>query len=774
MPRRAIVVRGIVQGVGFRPFVHALASEFRLDGFVRNTPGGVLIEVEGAAGALDRFERDLVARAPAAAAIEACTSVPCPARGEAGFRIEASDLTAGLPPRIPPDAATCAGCLHELFEPSNRRYLYPFITCAACGPRLTIITGAPYDRERTTMAAFAMCAACRGEYEDPRDRRFHAESIACAACGPRVTLHDRAGAAVAGDPFLAVAAALAAGGIAAIKGLGGYHLACDAANAAAVGELRLRKHRDEKPFAVMFASLDDIAACCAAGPGERELLASAARPVVLLRRRDAPASGVPAPCAETAPASGLVGAMLPSTPVHYLLMRAARRPLVMTSGNRSDEPMAIDDADARARLAGIADLFLANDRPIRVRCDDGVSRVAGGAELPIRRSRGQAPRPLRLPAACVRPVLAAGGHLKNTFALASGRDAFISHHIGDLDEYSAHAAFRGDIALYEQLFGISPRVIAHDLHPDYESTRYAIARARREGLETLAVQHHHAHVASCMAEHGLSEPVIGVAFDGSGYGGDGTVWGGEFLVGDARAVRRAAHLRTVPLPGGEQAVKEPWRMAVSHLLDAGEAIDGMAPGSGGARELRLIGRMIEQGVNAPLTSSAGRLFDAIAALAGLRMRMSFEGQAAMELESLAAGKPDSGYPHAIDEGAPENTPGMIPVLDTRPMIQAAAADARRRAGPGTIARRFHAGLAAAICAMCSRLRDQTALADVVLTGGVFLNAVLTLDCERQLTLMGFRVYRHRLVPPNDGGLSLGQLYAAAAQQHAPAAPEQDA
>ena len=743
----------------------------------------MVIEVEGADGALDQFAADLIAHAPAPSRIEQCTSQSVPARGDTTFEIDASDLSAdhGAAPRIPPDAAACADCERELFDPSNRRYRYPFITCAVCGPRLTIITGAPYDRERTTMAAFAMCAACRAEYQDPRDRRFHAESIACAACGPRVRLAGRAANGIDGDPFEALAASLAAGGIAAIKGIGGYHLACDASNSAAVSELRRRKHRDEKPFAVMFASLDEIEAVCEIGGEERDLLASPARPILLVRRaeRARRVEGAHAPCAGTAPRSGVIGAMLPSTPVHHLLMRAAARPLVMTSGNRSDEPIAIDDEDALARLALIADVFLTNDRPIRVRCDDGVSRVAGGRELPIRRSRGQAPRPLRLPAACGVPVLAVGGHLKNTFALARGYDAFVSHHIGDLDEYSAHAAFRGDIALYEQLFGISPRVIAHDLHPDYESTHYAVERARHEGLDTLAVQHHHAHVASCMAEHGLIEPVIGVAFDGSGYGGDHTVWGGEFLVGDAREVRRAGHLRTVPLPGGEQAVTEPWRMAVSHLLDAGEAVDGMAPepGSGGTRQLRLIGRMIEQGVNAPLTSSAGRLFDAVAAIAGLRARMSFEGQAAMELEALAAGEADCGYPHAISGGdlaTGNNHPGRISVLDTRPMIRAAAADARRGAGAAAIARRFHAGLAAAVCAMCSRLRAETGLADVVLTGGVFLNAVLTLECERQLTVKGFRVFRHHIVPPNDGGLSFGQLYIAAAQGGAPNIPGQDA
>lgn len=774
MQRRSFVVRGIVQGVGFRPFVHGLATRLSLGGFVRNTPGGVVIEVEGHPDSLSRFERDLTATAPASSQIDECIAATLPARGDLTFSIEhsetaaAPDAAANPAVHVAPDVATCDDCLRELFDPSNRRWRYPFTTCAACGPRLTIVTGAPYDRVRTTMAAFVMCAECRGEYDDPHDRRFHAESIACVRCGPRVRLVDRMGTAVDGDPFSRVAAVLLDGGIAAVKGLGGYHLACDAGSAAAVGALRLRKHRDEKPFAVMFGTIEDVERVCDVGPQARALLLSPAAPIVLLERRGGPS--VPAPCEATAPGGDLVGAMLPSTPVHHLLMRAVGGPLVMTSGNRSDEPVAIDDADALVRLAAAADVFLMNDRPIQVRCDDSVSRAAGGSQIPIRRSRGHAPKPVRLPVACAAPVLATGGHLKNTFALASGREAFVSHHVGDLDEYTALAAFRGDIALYERLLVVTPRVVAHDLHPDYESTRYARERAGREGLATVAVQHHHAHVASCMAEHGLTGPVIGVAFDGSGYGGDGTVWGGEFLVGDARAVARAGHLRPIALPGGERAVTEPWRVAASHLLDAGEPLDALAArlGRNGAADLRLVERMITRSLNAPMASSAGRLFDAMAALAGLRLRMSFEGQAAMELESLAARGADSGYPHAIADGGAlwatgNNHPGRVSVLDTRPMIAAAAADARAGAAAAVIARRFHGGLAAAITAMCGRLRAATGIDDVVLTGGVFLNAVLTIACERQLTAMGFRVHRHHLVPPGDGGLSLGQLYVAAAQ-----------
>jgi hydrogenase maturation protein HypF len=755
MERRAIIVRGIVQGVGFRPFVYNLAVSLHLGGFVRNQTGTVLIEVEGEPPALERFLAELAQRPPPLAHIEHLSWEPRPPRGEGGFRIEASEADPASPVFISPDVATCPECLRELLDPADRRHGYPFLNCTNCGPRLTIITGAPYDRRRTTMASFAMCAACRAEYEDPRDRRFHAQPTACPACGPCLQALDAAGRPVpTPDPLALFAAALAAGKVGALKGLGGYHLACAAGDPAAVARLRQRKHRDEKPFAVMVPDVAAAEALGEVGPAERALLLSPRAPIVLVRKR--PAGAV---AEGIAPRNPWLGVMLPYTPLHHLLLRAVGGvPLVMTSGNRSDEPIAYRD-DAPQQLAGIADLFLVHDRPIHVRCDDSVTRVVDGVDLPLRRSRGYAPRPIELPFDCPRPILAVGGQLKVTFALGRGRQAFLSHHMGDLDHYEAYRAFERDVALYQQLFGIEPEVLAHDLHPDYVTTGYARKRPAREGSGLLTVQHHHAHLASCMAEHELDEPVLGVTFDGTGFGTDGAVWGGEFLMGDYRNFRRAAHLRYVGMPGGDRAIREPWRMALAHLADAGLEFAPL-----GARflpnEVKTIERMLERRLNTPLTSSAGRLFDAVAALAGVRDRVSYEGQAAVELEWLATeAVPDGNYPFEITPG-PEGGPLVV---DTRPLIRAVAGEAAKGVGAAQIARRFHSTLVDVIAAVCGRLRQETKIAAVVLSGGVFLNAVLTCEVSARLRDSGFRVYRHRLVPPNDGGLSLGQLAVAAAQ-----------
>ena len=758
--RREIAVRGIVQGVGFRPFVYSLASRLSLSGFVRNTARGVLIEIEGERGAIARFERELLLDIPTLASVDSCVIAPLPLKGDGPFRIDASvegTIGADLNVRISPDVATCLSCVAELMDADNRRYRYPFITCATCGPRLTVVTASPYDRERTTMARFEMCAACRREYEDPHDRRFHAETIACSSCGPRLGLVVRGNAVSHADPVLEAARLICAGQIGAIKGIGGYHLACDAHDGRALAELRQRKHRDEKPFAVMFADVAAVKAACSLDDDEEAVLTGPARPIVLLERWDTGTGSTFIPHEAVAPGSVLLGAMLPSTPLQHLLLLAAGRPLVMTSGNRSHEPVAYDDGDARERLRDIADFFLVNDRPIHVRCDDGVSRIVGGQELPVRRSRGHAPRPLRLPQSCPRAVLAVGGHLKNTFALGRDHDAFVSHHIGDLDDAAAFSSLGRDIAIYERLLRISPEVVAHDTHPDYGSTHYARHRAAESGLRLVPVQHHHAHVASCLAEHGLTGPVIGVAFDGSGHGGDGTVWGGEFLVGDSRAVERMGHLRAVALPGLEQAVREPWRMALSHLRDAGEDYEGWV-GPEQRVAAKVMTRMMDRGVNSPLTSSVGRLFDAVATLAGRRRVVSFEGQAAMELEGLAAAsRADGEYPYEL-----ARVLGRL-VIDTRPLIRAVAHDARSGQDATVIARRFHEGLATATADVCTQLSATTGISEVVLTGGVFLNAVLTVACTTRLERAGLRVFRHRRVPPNDGGLSLGQVAVAAAR-----------
>jgi hydrogenase maturation protein HypF len=762
MERRAILIRGIVQGVGFRPFVYNLATRLGLRGFVKNQTGSVRIEIEGEPLSLERFVTEVANRPPPLALIEHLSCEPQTPRGEHDFRIEHSEADAVSPVFISPDVATCAECLVELFDPGDRRHGYPFLNCTNCGPRLTIITGAPYDRRRTTMASFALCPVCRAEYEDPRNRRFHAQPTACPACGPRLRLLDAAGQPVSvADPLVHFAEALCDGKIGALKGLGGFHLACDARNISAVAELRRRKHRDEKPFAVMVPDVATATAFVEVAAAESVLLHSPQRPIVLLKKGSGPFSIADV----VAPGNPWLGVMLPYTPLHHLLMRAVGGiPLVMTSGNRSDEPIVYRDDDGH-KLTGIADLFLVHDRPIHVRCDDSVTRVVDDIELPVRRSRGYAPRPIELPFDCPQPLLAVGGQLKATFALGRDRQAFLSHHLGDLDHYDAYQAFEKDVALYQQLFAIAPETLVHDLHPDYATTSYARKAAARSGIDLLAVQHHHAHMASCMAENGLSDPVIGVTFDGTGFGTDGAVWGGEFLVGDYRHFDRAAHLRYVGMPGADRAIREPWRMAAAHLHDAEVEFPPLT-----ARllpsEWRTIQRMLERYLNTPLTSSMGRLFDAIAALAGVRDRVNYEGQAAIELEWLATGvPPDRAYPFAFEPPHRGRTKTAVPlVVDTRPIIRSVVQEAAEGVEAALIARRFHSTLVELISATCRQLREDTDIEAVVLSGGVFLNALLTRETAARLRSDGFRVYRHRLVPPNDGGLSLGQLAIAAAQK----------
>jgi len=755
MARRIVKVCGVVQGVGFRPFVHRLAEGLGLGGFVRNDNGQVLMEIEGSEASLDRFLEQLGQRPPPLAVIEKVAWAACAERGERQFHVAPS--TAGDPSQvfIPPDVATCRACLGELLDPGNRRFRYPFLNCTDCGPRLTVIRASPYDRQRTTMSGFAMCEACRLEYENPSDRRFHAEPTACATCGPRARLLDDSGVEIStGDPVRAAGALLRAGRIGAVKGLGGYHLACDA-RSPAVAELRRRKRREQKPFAVMVANVQEAERLCLLNDAERALLCSPRAPIVLLRKRAA------CDVANTvAPGNPSLGVMLPCTPLHHLLfVETGFGPVVMTSGNRSDEPIAIDENDALARLAGIADFFLVHDRPVHVRCDDSVVRVIDSHALPVRRSRGYAPEPVRLPAPCPRPMLAVGGQLKATFCLGRGPHGFVSHHLGDLDELSALNAFERDIELYQEVFVTRPEIVVHDLHPDYASTRYAKQRAAAGGVVIMAVQHHHAHMASCMAEHGLEGPVIGVTFDGTGYGTDGTVWGGEVLVGGYGDYVRAAHLRPVPMPGGARAIRQPWRMAAAHLRDAGlspSRLEGGVPGMA----IRTVQRMMERGVNCPRTTSAGRLFDAAAAIAGVRLEADYEGQAAMELEWLAESAATAApYPFEI---AGETADGPL-IIDTRPLIRAMAADAAGGVSQAGMACRFHVSVAHIIAGTCRLLGAATGIGTVVLSGGVFVNAVLTRETSRLLRRIGLRVYRHETVPPNDGGLSLGQLAVAAAR-----------
>jgi hydrogenase maturation protein HypF len=720
--RRRLLITGVVQGVGFRPFVHNLATRHGLGGFVSNNADGVVIEVEGRCNALEDFTHSLRAAAPPRARVDSLATSDVALKGEREFRIELSSGLGGQA-LVPPDIATCDACLAELFDPRDRRYRYPFINCTQCGPRFTIVRALPYDRERTTMAAFAVCEACRREYEDPADRRFHAEPIACPVCGPRVSL-SKGCPWIDGDDIARAAALLRDGAIVAIKGLGGYHLACDATNEEAVARLRARKIREEKPFALMTA---DVAELADVGAAEERLLRSPAHPIVLVRRHaDAPVAP------SVAPASDYLGVMLPYTPLHHLLLADARMPLVMTSGNRSDEPIAYEDEDAQARLGEIADAFLSHDRGIERRCEDSVVR----ATYPIRRSRGYVPDALPLPVGAGEPVLSVGAELKGTFCLVRRGQAFMSPHLGDLDSPLARAAFTTDLALYSEMLGVEPEVVAHDLHPDYFTTRWALEQ--RRGL--VAVQHHHAHAAACLAENAQTGPALALVFDGTGYGSDGTLWGGELLRGDLRDFERVAHLEQLPLPGGEAAIREPWRMAASYLA----AIDMPVPWPAWDRVRESLK------VNAPLTSGMGRLFDAAAALLGVRERVTYEGQAAVELEQLAGDTHAEPYLCRVEDGVIYGTELIAVIHD----------DLRSGRPREEIAAAFHEGVAAAGVAACEAAASPGIVA---LSGGSFQNLRLLRSTRRRLEQAGFQVLTHHLVPPGDAGISYGQAAVAAAR-----------
>jgi len=747
-----VSVRGVVQGVGFRPFVYRLATRLGLGGTVRNTARGVEIEVEGAAGVLRRFVDKLVAEAPAAAHIDDVRVEDVEARGHADFTIERSHDGDGLLP-VAPDIATCPACVEELLDPADRRFGYPFTNCTACGPRFTIVRAVPYDRPNTTMTAFTMCAECRAEYDHPGDRRFHAQPNACAACGPRLTLVDGQGLPIDGDALSETRRRLATGRIVAIKGIGGFHLACDAGNDAAVQRLRERKGREAKPLAIMVSDVMTARRLCVVSDDESALLGSPARPIVILPMR--PGAGI-AP--SVAPGLGNLGVMLPYSPLHHLLWCGEERcpeALVMTSGNLSEEPIATDNAEALARLGAIADAFLLHDRPIETRCDDSVTRVAAEAELPVRRSRGYAPFPVRLPFE-TRPILACGAELKSTVCLARGPYAFLSPHIGDLGNYETYASYVAMVERMAALFRVRPEAVAHDLHPGYLSTRFA--REYAPALPLIAVQHHHAHVAACMAEHGLTGPVIGVAFDGTGYGTDGAIWGGEILVADYAGFERAAHLAYVPLPGGDLAVREPFRMALAHLARASCGWDSALPPVAAAtdEERRVVARQLERGLNAPPTSSVGRLFDAVASLLGMRHRARYEAQAAIELEAMAIPGDHGCYPMELGGGEPM-------VIDPSPVIRGIVRDLQHGVAVPVVASRFHASVTAMILHVCVRLRSRTGLNRVVLSGGVFQNVTLLAGARRALLGAGFDVFSHHRVPPNDGGIALGQTVVAQAQ-----------
>jgi hydrogenase maturation protein HypF len=800
-----IHITGTVQGVGFRPFVYNLATRYNLAGWVQNTSAGVDIEAEGVPDALETFIRALRHDPPPLARIDTFELTSQPSQGYNTFEIihSASHPEDFIP--ISPDVSICSDCLHELFDPTNQRYRYPFINCTNCGPRFTIIEDIPYDRPNTTMAGFHLCPDCDKEYHDPANRRFHAQPVACPICGPKVWLEYPAAdhqttfsqsTTIKNQPLESSDEAiqkaqqlLQNGKTIAIKGLGGFHLACDATNPEAVTGLRQRKLRVDKPFAVMMPDIATVERQCIMNETERELLLSRQRPIVILRRRSG--SGI---VPHVAPGQDTVGVMLPYTPLHYLLFADFNSSsdllqpyaYVMTSGNLSEEPIATDNEDARQRLAGLCDAFLMHDRPIRTRCDDSVVRVALDQDVLstsisvaletyaffTRRSRGYAPDPIHLPFEMT-PILATGPELKNTFCLARGPYAFLSHHIGDLENYETLQSFEGGVAQFEQLFRIHPMAIACDLHPNYLATRYAQERARREELPLFGIQHHHAHIAACMADNGLpgTQPVIGVAFDGTGYGTDGAIWGGEFLLADYHNFQRAAHLAEVPLPGGDAATRQPWRVAMAWLDKCGMAWDwdiDLAPVRAatssqlaGIETIAALQHQLAHHINTPMTTSMGRLFDAIAALAGVREVVNYEAQAAIELEAMADPLEKGVYRFNITsekaQGNKEPDPNLIVyIIDPTPLLGSLLTDLKKRMPLPVISARFHNGVAEMVRDVVAAIRQETGVSQVALSGGVWQNTTLLTKTVVLLQDSGFEILLHRQVPPNDGGIALGQ------------------
>jgi hydrogenase maturation protein HypF len=771
--RLRLAIRGAVQGVGFRPFIYRLALELGLSGWVNNSSQGVFIEVEGERQQLEKFLLRIEPERPPQSFIQSLESAFLDPQGFTQFEIRKSDDGGEKTAIVLPDIATCEDCLGEIFDPANRRYQYPFTNCTNCGPRFSIIEALPYDRANTTLKNFAMCEACAAEYRDPLDRRFHAQPNACPACGPHLELWNGQGKRVASQhqALLEAAEAIRKGEVVAVKGLGGFHLVVDARNDEAIKNLRERKRREEKPFAVMCPTRELIKLHCEVSSLEERLLLSSESPIVLLKRKQLIASRITHHASLSpllAPNNPYLGVMLPYTPLHHLLMDELKFPVVATSGNLSDEPICIDEGEAIERLKNIADLFLIHNRPIARHVDDSIVRVMAGRELVMRRARGFAPLPVHLKEKTL-PLLASGAHLKNTIALATGKEIFLSQHIGDLETTQAFEAFERVIESFEMLYEARPARIACDAHPDYLSTKFAA----ESGLPIESIQHHFAHVMACIAENEIEESVLGVAWDGTGYGLDGTIWGGEFLQVTGAAFERAAHFRTFHLPGGDRAVKEPRRTAIGLLYEIfGEAVFTMtelAPVQAfTAQELALLGQMLQKKINTPLTSSAGRLFDAVAAIINYRQRVKFEGQAAMELEFALDGiRSNQIYPLRIEdcelpidsalssEQSKTQNPKSKIIFDWQPMILAVIEDARNQVAVGEISVKFHNTLVEAIVAIARKLGEVR----VVLTGGCFQNRYLTERAIERLQEEGFRPYWHQRIPPNDGGIALGQAFA---------------
>jgi len=751
-----ISAKGVVQGVGFRPFIYGLAKKYRLNGWVCNTSQDVKIEVEGERASLDSFISAVAREAPPLARIEDLSVSFDTAAGYTGFEIRGSEAQPGKYQLVSPDIATCNPCLDDIFSPGGRRRHYPFTNCTNCGPRFTIIKDIPYDRPLTTMSAFKMCPDCQREYEDPLDRRFHAQPNACPACGPRLEITDNKGKPVDCSDIISKAAdLLREGRILAVKGLGGFLLACNAEDTRAVGELRLRKHRPSKPFAVMLKGIEEVRKHCMVSNVEEELLSSPQAPIVLLEWN--PNSTI---CREIGPGLKHLGVMLPYTPLHHLILRETNLPLVMTSGNISEEPIAGHNSEALGRLGDIADYFILHNRDIHSTYDDSVAMVFTQEPMLIRRARGYAPFPIRLTFTAPQ-ILACGAGEKNTFCLTRDNHAFVSQHIGDMENIETMEHYERTVELYQQLFRINPTIIAYDMHPGYLPTAYALEHAEKHGWKPVAVQHHHAHIASCLADNGKEGPAIGVAFDGTGYGSDGHIWGGEFLIADYQGFKRAGQLEYLPLPGGDLAIKKPYRTALGYILALlGEgALDNSLSFLGGIAtdERELVRRQVELKLNSPLTSSMGRLFDAVSAMAGIRSIIDYEAQAAIELEMKAcsASGEDGAYPFSLTGDT------SYTIILLHELVAAVLADLLKGCHASTVGMRFHNTVAIMARDVCLKIRDESGLNSVVLSGGCFQNRLLLTKVKGLLDKSGFYVLTHKDVPANDGGISLGQAVIAA-------------